>query len=137
METPRDVLIVDDNRDAADSLASLLGLNGFDVRVAYDGRDAIAMALERVPRAVLIDLGMPKIDGYTLLRELRDLPGMADARLICLTGYDDPFHRGQAAEYGCDGYLVKPAELADLQSVLSDDHRPAALPSPTAADGDH
>ena|SRR5579885_455915 len=115
----RNILVVDDNRDAADTLATILRLVGHDARVAYGGRDAIAELLERPADVVFIDLAMPSISGLDLLRELRDLPGMANAKLICLTGFGDEDHRKQAQACGCDAYLIKPAHLAEVNAVLS------------------
>lgn len=115
----RNILVVDDNRDSADSLAAILSLVGHEVRMAYGGRDAIARAMERPADVVFIDLAMPRVTGLDLLRELRDLPGMASAKLVCLTGFGDEIHRARAQAYGCDAYLVKPADLADVHAVLS------------------
>jgi two-component system, sensor histidine kinase len=115
---PRSILVVDDSQDAADSFASVLRALGHEARVAYDGRNAIAAALAQPPEVVFVDLGMPWIDGYDLLREFRDLPGMDQAKLICVTGFGDARHRNRALEYGCDGYLVKPIELEDVEVIL-------------------
>jgi two-component system, chemotaxis family, CheB/CheR fusion protein len=113
------ILIVDDNHDAADTLAVALTAAGHETRVAYTGRDAIAMALCRAPDVVFVDLAMPQIDGYDLLRELRQLPGMGHAKLVCLTGFGDEQRRSRAQEDGCDGYLLKPAAFADILAVVA------------------
>jgi CheY-like chemotaxis protein len=116
----RNVLIVDDNQDSADTMAMVLRCLGHAVRVVYSGRDAIAECLDRPPELVFIDLQMPRISGFDLLRELRDLPGMAQTKLVCLTGFGDGNHRSKAEACGCDAYLIKPAELADVNAILSE-----------------
>lgn len=124
----RKVLIVDDNKDAADSFAAVLRLRGHDARVVYSGRDAVATALTWTPEVVFVDLAMPWIHGFDLLRELRELPGMSKVKLVCLTGFGDEKHRDLASAAGCDGYLVKPAEIADVQSVLDSVDSPSGAP---------
>jgi CheY-like chemotaxis protein len=116
----RDVLIIDDSRDVADSLAALLTDHGHSVRVAYHGRQAIAMAAERPPLIALVDLAMPDVDGYTVLRELRKLPGMDEAKLVCLTGSRDEESHKRASACGCDGLLVKPVDVAEIEKFLDE-----------------
>jgi CheY-like chemotaxis protein len=116
--TPRRILIVDDNRDAADSTGTLLLLWGHQVRVAYDGLSAVALARTYLPDVCLIDLAMPGMSGYQVVRQLRNEPGLKPALLIALTGFDQQADRKQSREAGFDAYLVKPVELAALQEVL-------------------
>jgi DNA-binding response OmpR family regulator len=108
------LLVVDDNRDAADSLAMLLGLWGHQPRVAYDGETALRAARAEPPDAVLLDLGMPGLDGYDLARDLRP------AALIAVTGYADTAHRERAAAAGFDHFFVKPVDLDALRGMLGD-----------------
>jgi PAS domain S-box-containing protein len=114
----RRVLVVDDNRDAAESMAALLQLLGHDVRVATDGPSAIARAVESRPDIVLCDIGLPLMDGYQVVAELRARPGFAATRFVALTGYgrEEDMKRSRAA--GFDAHLVKPADLATLTAVL-------------------
>ena len=84
---PRGILVVDDDHDAADSLALLLTLLGHEVRTAYDGPAALRAAHGRLPRFVLLDIGLPGMDGYEVARRLREQPGRDAVRVIALTGY--------------------------------------------------
>lgn len=108
------LLVVDDNRDAADSLALLLGLWGHEARVAYDGPAAIRAARAEPPDAVLLDLGLPGRSGYHLAEDLRP------AALIAVTGYGDAVHREHAAAVGFDHFFVKPVDLEALRGLLGE-----------------
>ncbi|HTO07215.1 MAG TPA: ATP-binding protein [Myxococcota bacterium] len=119
----RRFLVVDDNRDAADSLALLLRLQGIDAEVAYDGESALEAVRARRPEVVLLDLGMPGMDGFEIASRVRREPELADTVLIALTGWGQPEHRQKTREAGFDGHLVKPVELAELQSLVT--HTPA------------
>jgi signal transduction histidine kinase len=113
----RRVLVVDDNRDAADSLAQLVSLLGHDVDVAYDGPTAIARARERRPDVVLCDLGLPGMTGYDVARALRDLHA-AGVRLVAVSGYGQPEDVREAAEAGFDRHVAKPADPSVLEQLL-------------------
>jgi len=117
------VLIVDDNRDAALSLASLLRVSGNDTHVAHDGETAVKAAREYRPDAVLLDLGMPGMDGYEICRALRGRPGGELVRIIALTGWGQDADRKKSEEAGFDAHLVKPATLEDVQRALSERER--------------
>jgi PAS domain S-box-containing protein len=123
---PRRVLIVDDNVDAADSLAMLLSHAGHETQVAYSGREA----LERVecfePQLALLDIGLPEMDGYELASRLRALPRLSRTRLIALTGYGQSEDRKRSQEAGFDDHLVKPVDLAALERALAGMERPEA-----------
>lgn len=106
------LLVVDDNRDAADSLAMLLGLWGHRARAAYDGATALRSARAEPPDAVLLDLGMPGLDGYELASSLRP------AALIAVTGFADRAHRDRADAAGFDHFFVKPVDLDALRDLL-------------------
>lgn len=114
------LLIVDDNRDAADALSMMLELLGNEVRTAYDGEEALAAAEEFEPDAVLLDLGMPKIDGYEVARGMRAQPWSARCCLIALTGWGQEEDKRRTREAGFDFHLVKPVEPADVQRILAD-----------------
>lgn len=115
----RRVLVVDDNRDAAESMRMLLQVLGHETRAAFDGRDAVAIATEYRPEVVLLDLGMPGMDGYELARALRGLPGFEHVTLVALTGFGSEEHRLRTIEAGIDRHLVKPVEIAALQHALA------------------
>jgi CheY-like chemotaxis protein len=108
------LLVVDDNRDAADSLAMLLGLWGHQARVAYDGPAALRAAEAEPPDAVLLDLALPGRSGYHLAEDLRP------AALIAVTGYADEGHREQARAAGFDHFFVKPVDLEALRGLLGE-----------------
>jgi signal transduction histidine kinase/DNA-binding response OmpR family regulator len=112
------VLIVDDNVDAADSLAMLLRLQGQDVQVAHDGPSALEMAAAYRPEIVFLDIGLPGMDGYEVCRQLRQQPGMDKVRLIALTGWGQEEDRRRSREAGFDEHLVKPVDPAALEELL-------------------
>jgi signal transduction histidine kinase/ActR/RegA family two-component response regulator len=116
--SPRRVLLVDDNQDSAESLAALLRVLGHDVSAAYDGHGAIAAARLVKPDLILLDIGMPDMNGYEVARRLRAEPGLGAATLIALTGYGSEDDRRQSRAAGFDGHLVKPIDFADLERVL-------------------
>ncbi|HTW89286.1 MAG TPA: chemotaxis protein CheB [Candidatus Binataceae bacterium] len=113
------ILIVDDNIDGANVLAELLDLWGHEVAVAYEGRAALQLATSFAPDVVLLDLGLPGMDGLSVARELRQLPGGAQMRLVAMTGHARPEDRKASSEAGCDTHLVKPVNFDLLQTVLS------------------
>lgn len=121
-EQPRRVLIVEDNRDAADSLAEYLRLRGHSVAVAYDGHDGLAAVERDKPQVIICDIGLPGMDGYQLAQAIRGsgrLDGHADDRLlIAVTGYGDPRDRERGIEAGFDHYLVKPADMDVIAGLM-------------------
>jgi PAS domain S-box-containing protein len=113
------VLIVDDNTDAAESLAMLVNLWGFDARAASDGVEGLRLASEYRPRFVLLDLGLPALDGYEVARRIRGLPKSGTTMtLIAVTGYGQATDRDRAAEAGFDHHLVKPIDPEALRRLL-------------------
>jgi CheY-like chemotaxis protein len=115
---PLRVLVVDDHRDAADSLALLLRLWGHEPLVAYDGPAALAVAVARLPDVILLDIAMPRLHGYEVARRLRQLPGTRDAPIWALTGHGREEDRRRALEAGCDLHLVKPFAPEALRGLL-------------------
>jgi signal transduction histidine kinase len=113
------VLVVDDNQDAADSLAMLLELLGASVAVAHDGPSALAELARVRPSAVLMDIGLPGMDGFEVARIIRRDPTLSKLLLIALTGWGQEEDRRRAHEAGFDHHLVKPADLAVLKSLLA------------------
>jgi CheY-like chemotaxis protein len=116
----RRVLVVDDNPDAADSLALVLRLAGQEVQTAYDGPSALQRARELRPALVFLDLGMPGMDGYEVARRLRGEPELCGAVLVALTGWGQEEDRRRSAEAGLDHHLVKPADPAAVQRLLAE-----------------
>lgn len=116
------VLVVDDNADAAQSLAMLLGLQGHETRVALSGREALAAVEAFRPDVALLDLGLPVLDGYQLAARLRAQPQLRGLRLVALTGYGRSEDRQRTRAAGFDDHLVKPVDLAALTRTLSDSH---------------
>jgi signal transduction histidine kinase/CheY-like chemotaxis protein len=114
----RKLLLVDDNVDAVQSLALLLGQLGHDVRTAHDGAAGLELARQFHPEVVILDIGLPGIDGYEVARRIRSDSGLADVKLVALTGYGQREDRGRALAAGFDHHLIKPADLSTLQGVL-------------------
>ncbi|HEY4573202.1 MAG TPA: response regulator, partial [Thermoanaerobaculia bacterium] len=113
------VLVVDDNEDAADLLATAARLVGHLVRVAHDGPAALQIAADFQPHVALLDIGLPVMDGYELARHLRALPGLESIRLIAVTGYSQEADRRQTTAAGFARHLVKPIQIAELQEALA------------------
>jgi len=113
------VMVVDDNTDAAQMLAALLEVQGHAVSVEYDAGGALARARAERPDVLLLDIGLPDMDGYELARRLRSQPENAGATLVALTGYGQHQDREQAGQAGFDHHLVKPADLNQVNEVLA------------------
>jgi CheY-like chemotaxis protein len=128
------VLVVDDNTDAAESLAILLEMEGHLTRIASSGDEAVRCAHEFHPEIVFLDIGMPGKDGYQVARELRDAPDTRSAVLVALTGWGAKDDRARSRQAGFDHHLTKPAGLAAVDSLLSQLAGNAAGPtSPSSA----
>jgi signal transduction histidine kinase len=114
------VLVVDDNTDAAESLAWLLKHGDHEVRTAHNGRQAIELAREFRPQAVVLDLGLPELDGYEVARHLRQSDETRGALLVALSGYGQQEHRRRSNEAGFNYHFVKPLDFGALQRILSE-----------------
>ena len=112
------ILVVDDNRDAADSLVLLLGMNGYETVAAYGGPEAIAAADSQRPDVVLLDIGMPQMTGYDVVRELRHHSRQPRPRIYALTAYTQVSDQIAAKRAGFDGHLSKPVNLDALLEML-------------------
>jgi two-component system CheB/CheR fusion protein len=122
----RRVLIVEDNVDAADSLATFLELLGHEVSIARDGREGIARAMTLAPEVVLCDIDLPEVDGYGVASALRSEPSLRTTVLVAMSGYGQAEDKRRAHETGFDAHLTKPTDPASLERLL------ARLPAPAA-----
>lgn len=112
------VLLVDDNSDSTEPLSLLLQAKGHETRVATDGAEAISVADEFRPQCVLLDLGLPRMDGYEVARRLRKRPYGGEVVLVALTGWAGRDVRTKAAEAGFDYHLVKPVNWEELERIV-------------------
>jgi CheY-like chemotaxis protein len=112
------VLVVDDNQDAAESVALLLRLWGHEVRTAHEGVSALKAARSYLPEVVLLDLGLPGLDGYEVARQLRGEQGEGPLLIVAMTGYGQDEDRRRSREAGFDHHLVKPVDPHTLQGLL-------------------
>ena len=117
---PASVIVVEDNADAAESLMLLLELMGLQVRVAGNGNVALAEARTRRPDVMLVDIGLPGMNGYELARAIRSDPALAGITLVALTGYGQEDDRRQALLAGFDHHLVKPVEVDHIQRLMAE-----------------
>ena len=115
----RRVLVVDDNRDAASSLAMMLTIMGYETRTARDGLEALDVAAEFHPRVILLDIGMPRLNGYDAARRIRQEAWGENVMLVALTGWGQDEDRRRSEEAGFDDHLVKPVDRAVLEKLLA------------------
>ena len=120
MQAPaRRILVADDNTDVVESLAMLLRVTGHEVEIAHDGLEAVELAARFRPDVVLLDIGMPGLDGYAACRRIRQHPWGKNMVIVALTGWSQDGDRGKAEEVGFNGHLVKPVEPSALLRVLN------------------
>lgn len=112
------ILVVDDNRDNADGCTALLELAGHEVRAVYDPREAVDIAASFCPQVLLLDIGMPKLNGYELAERIRATPWGQKITLIAITGWGQKKDKRRAYATGFDHHLTKPFEMSDLIRVL-------------------
>lgn len=113
------MLVVDDNADAASTLAALLNSMGHETRTAFSGVEALERLQTFEPKVVLLDIGLPVMNGYELAQRLRDNGNLKHARLIALTGYGQSEDRQRALAEGFEEHLVKPVDVQTLERILS------------------
>ncbi len=130
---PARILVVDDNRDAAESLCMLLNQAGAEVRMAHDGPQALAVFETWRPHMVLLDIGMPGMDGYEVARRLRSSRQEPRASIVALTGWGQDEDRRRAREAGFDHHLIKPVDLEALQSLIAATQATESIPASPAA----
>ncbi|HWZ63188.1 MAG TPA: ATP-binding protein [Steroidobacteraceae bacterium] len=116
---PQRILVVDDNADAAVTLSMMLNLDGHETTTAYTARDALEKAESFQPSLILLDIGLPGMDGYEIARRVRALPSGASIRLVALTGYGQPEDRARALHEGFDAHLVKPMNPTELRKIIA------------------
>lgn len=118
MSSPRKILVVDDNRDTAQGLRYLLEMAGYDAESAHDGNEGMAKALLFRPDAILLDLGLPAVDGFSVARQLRESNHLREVYIIAVTGYASAEDRRKAAEAGIDDHVAKPAAFPEIEALL-------------------
>ena len=116
---------MEDNPDVARSIARLLAVAGHDVRVAQDGESGLSVAREFAPDAILLDIGLPVVDGLQVARRIRQEPGLRNVLLIALTGYGQDTDRQATTAAGFDHHLVKPVDFKTIGSILATVGNPA------------
>lgn len=119
------VLVVDDLTDAADSMAALLAIWGYDAEAKYCGDSALSAICARRPAVVLLDIGMAPMDGFTFAAHVRELAGCERLNIVAISGYTTDDYRDRARELGIVEYLFKPADLSQLHVLLG-----RLIPSP-------
>ena len=112
------VLVVDDNVDAAQTVAMLLETSGHEVRIAHDGPEALAMALAWHPDLLLLDIGLPGLNGFQVAERIRQEPTLKNVVLVALTGYGQEADRRRSKDAGFDHHLVKPADFEEMEKIL-------------------
>ncbi|HEX4613741.1 MAG TPA: PAS domain S-box protein, partial [Urbifossiella sp.] len=116
----RRVLVVDDNRDGAETMAVMLGMLGDEVRTAHDGVEAVEQAERFRPAVILMDLGMPRLSGLDATRQIRAQPWGREMTIIALTGWGQEADRERTRAAGCNGHLVKPVDLSELEKLMDE-----------------
>lgn len=124
------LLIVEDNFDSAEILSLLLQREGFEVRIALDGQEALDVIQEFYPDVAILDIGLPGLTGYDLIAKLKGMPELKGCRFVALTGYTGSEVTKQTATAGFDAHLTKPFDLPTLRRVMSAFREPAPTPAP-------
>src|SRR5690348_3970095 len=122
---PQRILVVDDNHDSARTMSLLVRKMGYDVETAFDGPEAIEKAAAFRPEVVLLDIGLPTLDGYEAAQRIRELLASRPVTLIALTGWGQEEDRRRALEAGFDHHLTKPADPEILKRLVQGDGAPS------------
>jgi signal transduction histidine kinase len=117
---PKRILVVDDNKDAADSLGKIISHLGRTVEIAYNGKEALRLAKKTPPDMAFIDIAMPEMDGYEVVKTLREDPSLSETKLIALTGFGQKEDKEKALNAGFDLHYVKPITLSTLKEIIGD-----------------
>jgi CheY-like chemotaxis protein len=118
--TAHRILVVDDNADAASSLATLLEMTGNETHAAYDGLEAVEAAEKFRPDVILLDIGLPRLNGLDACRRIREQPWGKNVLLVALTGWGQDIDRSKSKEAGFDAHMVKPVDYAALVKLLAE-----------------
>ena len=124
------ILVVDDNHDSALSLAMMLSIMGHETRTAHDGESAVETAESFLPEVVLLDIGLPKLNGYEVAQRIREKPWGAAMFLIAVTGWGQEEDRQRSSEVGLNVHMVKPVEPAALEKLLAGLPQDGSAPDP-------
>ena len=124
------ILVVDDNDDAAQMLSDVLSLRGYDTRIAHDAPEALRIAHDFSPHIAFLDIGLPVMDGYELAAHLRTIPGLANIRLIAVTGYGQDTDRSRSRRAGFHRHLVKPVDIREIESAIDHERDSTAHATP-------
>lgn len=125
-KAPSRVLVVDDNESSAMTLTWAMELYGYEVRTCFDGKAAIEVAHQFKPEVVLLDIGMPIMDGFEVCRQLRSSPDLSGLRVVAQTGWGDAETRRKTEAAGFDDHMTKPIDLDELLKLLTVDDLPSA-----------
>ena len=125
------ILVVDDNHDSALSLAMILSIMGHETRTAHDGEMAVVTAESFLPDVVLLDIGLPKLNGYEVAQRIREQPWGAAMFLIAVTGWGQEEDRQRSSEVGLNVHMVKPVEASALEKLLAELPQDLSLPPKT------
>jgi CheY-like chemotaxis protein len=117
--TKHRILVVDDNKDSGDTLALVLKAKGHEVRTALDGLRAIDITMEFFPQVILMDVGMPRMNGYETTRRIRELTCGKDVKIVALTGWSQSEDIVESQQAGCTTHMVKPVDFAALDRLLA------------------
>ena len=117
-QRPKRLMVIDDNKDAAESMSMLLELWGHEVMCAYDGQSALEAATQFRPDAVFLDIGLPGMDGYEIAERLRELPSASHTVLVAIPGYGQDEDRRRSRDAGIDHHLIKPVAPETLHKLL-------------------
>jgi CheY-like chemotaxis protein len=117
---PYRILVVDDNKDAAESLRLLLQILGGDVRTAYDGVEALQLAEQFLPHAIVLDIGLPKLDGYSAARHIRAQAWGKEMVLVAVSGWCRDEDRLKSLDAGFNGHLAKPVDAEQIRNMIQD-----------------
>lgn len=116
---PSRILIVEDDPDTADSLSELLGMLGCETKVARDGHEAVERAIGFKPKIVLLDIGLPGMNGYDVAQVLRRTPGLSSVLIVAISGYGEPEDKRNAYSVGIDLHVTKPVQVGFLKELIS------------------
>ena len=114
------ILIADDNRDAAQSLGTLLELSNHEVLIAHDGEEALRIARQAMPDALILDIGMPRVTGDRVARAIRSEPWGGKVLMIAVTGWAEPEDKARTTAAGFDRHLTKPVDIDEIEKLLAD-----------------